>query len=95
MERRKWHHARNQFVRARAIYQHFAKLSGGPDKEIYNQRVEELEVSIKFCQHNHSGSTNDTEVKKILASVDVDPLFKALKAQINVRKLIAVYLPNL
>eukprot|EP01116_Phalansterium_solitarium_P022203 TRINITY_DN7247_c0_g1_i1.p1 TRINITY_DN7247_c0_g1~~TRINITY_DN7247_c0_g1_i1.p1 ORF type:complete len:610 (-),score=207.66 TRINITY_DN7247_c0_g1_i1:357-2186(-) len=73
LERRQWQAALTDLAKSRTIYEQLGKLSDSDSQELWRQRVEELQPSIRYCNYNLSGGrvTSDAEPKGIAADDDL------------------------
>jgi len=52
LAKEKWREAQDSFIHSRTIYDHLSTVGRVAQKEIYRQRVEEVDPSIRFCLYN-------------------------------------------
>jgi signal recognition particle subunit SRP68 len=81
LEREKWDEALKKFNNAKTIYASLGNIYGASARrELYHQRVEEIEPAIRFCRHSLRGEDAD-----IITELDstVNPALDMIKSKLE------------
>ena len=59
LEKEQWEQVIELLVKARTIYERMAKLGDPEEQELYKERVNEIDTSLRYCHFNQNGGTID------------------------------------
>lgn len=59
MEKEEWEKVIERLVKSRTIYEQMAKLGDPEEQELYKERVNEIDTSLRYCHFNQNGGTID------------------------------------
>mmetsp|Transcript_17659 Transcript_17659/g.24537 ORF Transcript_17659/g.24537 Transcript_17659/m.24537 type:complete len:617 (+) Transcript_17659:36-1886(+) len=79
MEKENWQEALNQFARSKTIYEQLGKVAEFEHQQIFKQRLEDIEPSIRYCNYKNKGSDEKAAEK----SPGMDDLQSKLDTVIN------------
>mmetsp|Transcript_19045 Transcript_19045/g.31202 ORF Transcript_19045/g.31202 Transcript_19045/m.31202 type:complete len:622 (+) Transcript_19045:59-1924(+) len=84
LEREKWKEARHLFLRARAIYLQLGQVGDASQQRLYQDRVEKLDTSIRYCKYNLERSGAEEEDIDMDASKEGGEIyFKAMQRKLE------------
>eukprot|EP00741_Cyanophora_paradoxa_P011327 tig00020554_g10940.t1 len=79
LERENWSESLAKFMRARTIYDQLARVADPAQQRVYEQRVEEIDPSVRYCRYNlKKAGVDDSSAK-----MDVDDDIKAMEKNMD------------
>jgi signal recognition particle subunit SRP68 len=87
LELEEWEGALGNFVRARTIYAELATVGSPEHQEVYQQRVAEIEPSVRYCryslQQERGDAAGDTALLEQMAAEAAGPGLDILKSKLD------------
>lgn len=59
IEKEQWDQVMDRLVKSRTIYEQMTKLGDPEEQELYRERVNEIDTSLRYCHFNQNGGTID------------------------------------
>ena len=80
LEKEFWNEAVNEFSNAKAIYEELSRIGSLEQQDLFAQRVEQLEPSLRFCRYNVSGPGSDPlDIETLSANPELQQRLEEIK----------------
>jgi signal recognition particle subunit SRP68 len=80
LENEEWPEASKSFVTAKTIYEQLASVSNLEAQDLFQQRVEEIETSIRYCSYKMGKKES---IQKLIDNISEDPAVVSLREKLE------------
>eukprot|EP00029_Vermamoeba_vermiformis_P005308 TRINITY_DN1807_c0_g1_i1.p1 TRINITY_DN1807_c0_g1~~TRINITY_DN1807_c0_g1_i1.p1 ORF type:complete len:590 (-),score=189.25 TRINITY_DN1807_c0_g1_i1:84-1853(-) len=80
LENEEWPEASKSFVTAKTIYEQLASVSNLEAQDLFQQRVEEIETSIRYCSYKMGKKES---IQKLIDNISEDPAVISLREKLE------------
>ena len=67
LEKEDWKNSLNASVKARTIYEQMVKMGDSDEQELFNERVNEIDISLRYCNFQLGGGSTE-DIKSLISS---------------------------